>query len=54
MHISEGLQLQPTLEEDSNMGLSVRLMIRYAIHTRHYSNRVKDIRDEILIGKKKP
>ncbi len=35
------------------MGLSVKAMIKYAIHTLHYSSHVKDIRDEILIGKTK-
>jgi hypothetical protein len=35
------------------MGLNVRSMIRYAIHTLHYSSNVKDIRDEILMGKEK-
>ncbi len=53
MQICGGLQLQPRLEEDSNMGLSVKSMIRYVVHTLHYSSRVKDIHDEILIGKAK-
>jgi hypothetical protein len=35
------------------MGLSVRSMIRYAIHTLHYPSHVKDICDEIFIRKVK-
>jgi hypothetical protein len=36
MQIGGGQQLHPRLEEEnSNIGLSVRLMTRYAIHIHH-------------------
>jgi hypothetical protein len=54
MQICGGLQSHPRLEEPNwNMGLSVKLMIRYAVHTLHQSNHVKYSRHEILIGKAK-
>jgi hypothetical protein len=40
-------------EPNLNMGLSVKLMIIYAIHTFHWSNRVKYFHHKILIGKAK-
>ncbi len=53
MQICGRLQLQPRSEEDSNMGLSVRSMIRYVVHILHYSSHEKDICEKILIGKAK-
>ncbi len=52
MLIGGGKQLRPRLEiAHWNMAISVRSMIRYAIHIIYYSNHVKYFCDKILIRK---